>query len=134
MYAFKGFGVTPRDERTGIYLVSREKEKGLYHWVNFIPSGTKYSMFFNSYMNDDSVLVKLTNKDSLEILNKAHQLIGICKKLELRWAGWEFGRFDCYFNDSTRMTYVENKNLLDINFYRSHKNLNWIDSNYVTYY
>lgn len=134
MYAFKGYGVTPRDERTGIYLVSREKDKGLYHWINYNPNGTKYSMFYNSYINDDSILVKLTKRDSLEILNKAHELIGICKRLELRWAGWEFGHFHCYFNDSTRMTYAKNKNELDSNFYRFHKNLNWIDSNYVTYY
>jgi len=133
-YSFKGYGVTPRDERFGIYLVSREKEKGIYHWVKFNPNGTKFKTFYKSYINDDSVLVKLSNEDSLEILSKAHELISICKRLELRWAGWEFGRFDCYFNDSTRMTYVEDKTKLDSNFYRFHKNLNWIDSNFATYY
>jgi hypothetical protein len=134
MYAFRGYGVRPRDELTGIYLVSREKEKGLYHWISYNPKGTEYSMFYNSYINDDSILVKLSKTDSLEILNKARELIGICKRLELRWAVWEFGNFNCYFNDSTRMTFVENRNELDSNFYRFYKNLNWIDSNYVTYY
>lgn len=133
MYSFKGYGVRPRDERFGVYLVSRERDKGIYHWVEYHPEGTKFSTYYNSYINDDSLLVKLTTKDSLEILNKAHELIGVLKRLELRWAGWEFGRFDCYFNDSTRMTYVENKSELDSDFYRFHTNLNWLDSNFVTY-
>lgn len=133
IYEFKGYGVTPRDERSGIYLIDRAKEFGIYHWVKYSPKGTKFLMFYNSYTNKDSVEIKLTKTDSLEILKKAHELIGILKKCELRWAGCEFGRFDCSFNDSTRMTYVENKNKLDSNFYRFHKNLNWIDSNFVTY-
>jgi hypothetical protein len=132
-YSFKGYGVRPRDERSGTYLVSREKEKHIYHWVKYNPIKTKFMTYYNFYFNDDSVKIYLTESDSIEILNKAHELIGVLKKCELRWAGWEFGRFDCSFNDSTRMTYVEDKSELDSNFYRFHKNLNWIDSNFVTY-
>jgi hypothetical protein len=119
-YAFKGYGVTPRDERFNIYLIDRAKDFSIYHWVKYNPNGT-------------SIEIKLTKEDSLEILNKAQELISILKKCELRWAGWEFGRFNCSFNDSTRMTYIKNKNELDSRFYKFHKNLQWIDSNFVTY-
>ena len=132
-YAFKGYGVTPRDERFNIYLIDRAKDFGVYHWVKFNPNGTKYLKFYNSYLNKDCIEIQLTKEDSLEILNKAQELISILKKCELRWAGWEFGRFNCSFNDSTRMIYIKNKNELDSRFYRFHKNLHWIDSNFVIY-
>jgi len=132
-YAFKGYGVTPRDESSGIYLITRGKDFGVYHWVKYNPNGTKFLKFYSSYTIKDSVEIKLTKADSLEILSKAHQLIGILKKCELRWAGCVFGRFDCSFNDSTRMTYVKNKDELDSSFYRFHKKLNWVDSNFVSY-
>ena len=132
-YEFKGYGIRPRDERSGAYLVSREKDKGIYHWVKYNPIKTKFMTYFNSYINDDSVKIYLTENDSIEILNKAHELIGILKKCELRWAGWEYGRFYCSFNDSTRMTFVEDKSELDSTFCRFHKNINWVDDNFVTY-
>jgi len=133
-YSFNGYGVTPRDERSGIYLITRGKEFLVYHWVQYNPNGTKFLKFYNSYINKDSVEIKLSILDSLVILKKAHELIGILKKCELRGAGCEFGKFDCSFNDSSRMTYVKDKSELDSNFYRFHKNLNWVDSNFVTYY
>ncbi len=132
-YKIKGYGIRPRDERFGVYLISREEDKGIIHWVNYNPNGTKYSKFHDSYINEDSILVKITDEDKSKILKKANELVGILKDLDIRWAVWEFGRFDCYFNDSTRMTYVENESKLDSTFYRYHKNLNWIDSNFVTY-
>lgn len=132
---FRGYSVTPRDESGGIYLINRAKDPpSQWHWVKYHPQKTKYTTYYSSYVNEDSIIVNFTTQDSLEILNKAHELIGILKDLHMRWAGWGSWTFNCYFNDSTRMTYVKNKNELDSDFYRFHKNLNWIDSNFVTYY
>ena len=134
-YKFKGYSITPRNERLGIYLINRAKDPETeWHWVKYHPNKSKFITYYNSYLNEDSVVVKLTSSDSLEILNKAHELIGILKDLHMRWAGWDENSFECYFNDSTRMTYVKNKSELDSNFYRFYRNLNWIDSNFVTYY
>ena len=131
---FNGYSITPRDERSNIYLVSRNKEFRIYHWIKNTSNGAQYLQFHKTYKDDKNNIVKqLTPYDSLEILNKAHQLIDILKKLNLRWVNGEFGKFDCSFNDSTRMIYVQNKNKLDSTFYKFHKNLRWIDSNFVTY-
>ncbi len=63
-------------------------------------------------------------------MKKAFELISILKKLDIRWAGAPFGEFNCSFNDSSRLSYIKNRDNLDSSFYRFYKEYEWIDISY----
>ena len=130
---FEGYGVTPRDEN--IYLFSRSKEPGIYHWINYSKNGTQI-VDFNKLITDSSndTIAIFNTDDSLNILKKSYELITILKDLNIRWGSGEKGYFQFLFNDSVRLTYVENRNDLDSSFYQLRDSLRWIDDNFAVHY
>ena len=135
---FNGYGVTPRDEYYNIYIFSIGKNPNISYWLKYDPRGPEYFDIDKLEREKNLLLIKkLYPTDYLEkekfYLQKAFELITILKRLDIKWANAEFGKFQCSFNDSSRLMYVKKSDILDSSFYRFHKNIKWIDSNFVTY-
>lgn len=136
---FNGFSVTPRDEATNLYIFWRDEKPKIEYWLKYDSRGPEYFYIDENQVEENISIIKEFdsidyNKRNDEYLTKAFELISILKRLDIRWAGAPYGKFNCSFNDSTRLSYIEKGVGLDSSFYRSHKEYEWIDSNFITYY
>ena len=138
-HKFDGFGVTPRDEASNIYIFWRDEAPRIEYWINYDPKGYKYFKIDEDQLEKNLSIIKQTDSINYNILNqeylsKAYELISIMKKLNIEKVNASFGKFYCSFNDSSRLMYLENSNTLDSTFYRTYKDYKWIDKNFLLYY